>query len=131
MNRASTIALMTIRISGLLLLLLGLAIWTGRADGGIPIHELLGFVLVVALWTLSYFAARAGVPMRWVVLAVAWGLAAPLLGLTQENLVDGDWHWTIQVLHLLIGAGAIGQGENLALRMRQIGSPRATSGSAV
>jgi hypothetical protein len=130
MTRASTIAQMIIRISGLLLLLLGLAIWTGRADGVIPIHELLGFVLVVALWTLSYFAARAGVSMRWVVLAVAWGLAAPLLGLTQQNLVSGDWHWTIQALHLLIGAGAIGQGENLALRMRQIGSPRAASGSA-
>jgi len=130
-SRASTIAQMTIRISGLLLLLLGLAIWTGRADGVIPIHELLGFVLVVALWTLSYFAARAGVSMRWVALAVAWGLAAPLLGLTQQNLVNGDWHWTIQVLHLLIGAGAIGQGENLALRMRPAGSPRATSGTAV
>jgi hypothetical protein len=125
MTRPSTIAQMTIRISGLLLLLLGLAIWTGRADGVIPIHELLGFVLVVALWTLSYFAARAGVSMRWVALAVAWGLAAPLLGLTQQNLVTGDWHWTIQVLHLLIGAGAIGQGENLAARMKQIGSPRA------
>jgi thiol:disulfide interchange protein len=131
MTRPSTIAQMTIRISGLLLLLLGLAIWTGRADGVIPIHELLGFVLVVALWTLSYFAARAGVSMRWVALAVAWGLAAPLLGLTQQNLVTGDWHWTIQVLHLLIGAGAIGQGENLAARMKQIGSPRAASGSAV
>jgi len=121
---------MTIRISGLLLLLLGLAIWTGRADGVIPIHELLGFVLVMALWTLSYFAARAGVAMRWVVLAVAWGLAAPILGLTQQNLVNGDWHWTIQVLHLVIGVGAIVQGEMLAGRMRQIGSPRATTGNA-
>ena len=126
MTRAATIAQMTIRVSGLLLILLGLAIWTGRADQVVPIHELLGFVLVLALWTLSFFAARAGVSMRWVVLAVAWGLAAPILGLTQQNLVTGDWHWTIQVLHLLIGAGAIGQGENLALRMRQLGSPRAT-----
>ena len=128
MSRASTIAQMTIRVAGLLLLLLGIGIWTGRADGVIPIHELLGFVLVVALWTLSYLAARAGVAMRWVVLAVAWGLAAPLLGLTQQNLVSGDWHWTIQILHLLIGVGAIGQGENLAARMRQIGSR--TAGAA-
>jgi hypothetical protein len=128
MIRASTIAQMTIRVAGLLLLLLGIGIWTGRADGVIPIHELLGFVLVVALWTLSYLAARAGVAMRWVVLAVAWGLAAPLLGLTQQNLVSGDWHWTIQILHLLIGVGAIGQGENLAARMRQIGSR--TAGAA-
>lgn len=126
MKRPATIALMTIRVSGVLLVLLGLAIWTGRADQVTPIHELLGFVLVLALWILSFFAARAGVPMRWVVLAVAWGLAAPILGLTQPNLVTGDWHWTIQVLHLLIGVGAIGQGENLAARMRQVASPRVT-----
>ena len=126
MTRTATIAHMTIRVSGLLLILLGLAIWTGRADQVIPIHELLGVVLVLALWTLSYFASRAGVPMRWVVLAVAWGLLAPILGETQQNLVTGDWHWTIQVLHLLIGLGAIGQGENLAVRMRQVDSARVT-----
>jgi hypothetical protein len=122
MNRAVTVVHMTIRISGLLLILLGIAIWTGRADEVIPVHELLGFVLVLSLWTLSYFAARAGVAMRWVVLAVAWGLVAPILGLTQQNLVTGDWHWTIQILHLLIGLGAIGLGENLAVRMRRVGS---------
>jgi hypothetical protein len=121
MKRAITIAHMTIRISGLLLLLLGIAIWTGRADGVIPVHQLLGFILVLSLWTLSFLAARAGVPMQWVALAVAWGLVAPILGLTQEGLLTGGWHWTIQVLHLLIGLGAIGMGENLALRIRKAG----------
>jgi hypothetical protein len=121
MKRAITVAHMTIRISGLLLLLLGIAIWTGRADGVIPVHQLLGLVLVLSLWTLSFLAARAGVPMQWVALAVAWGLVAPILGLTQEGLLTGGWHWTIQVLHLLIGLGAIGMGENLALRIRQAG----------
>ena len=124
MQRPATIAQMTIRVSGVLLVLLGLAIWTGRADQVVPIHKLIGFVLVLALWILSFFAARAGVATRWVGLAVAWGLAAPIFGLTQQNLVTGDWHWTIQVLHLLIGLGAIGQGENLAARMRQVASPR-------
>jgi hypothetical protein len=121
MKRAITIAQMTIRISGLLLILLGIAIWTGRADGVIPVHLLLGFVLVLALWSLSFLAARAGVQTRWVALAVAWGLVAPILGLTQQGLLSGDWHWAIQVLHLLIGMGAIGMGENLALRIKQAG----------
>ncbi|MHB8611354.1 MAG: hypothetical protein ACYDAL_02850 [Candidatus Dormibacteraceae bacterium] len=121
MQRAVTIAHMTIRISGLLLLLLGIAIWTGRADEVIPVHSLLGFVLVLSLWILSFLAARAGVPMKWVALAVAWGLVAPILGVTQEGLLTGGWHWTIQVLHLLIGVGAIGLGENLARRIRDAG----------
>jgi hypothetical protein len=131
MKRAATIALMTIRVSGLLLILLGIAIWTGRADQVVPVHELLGLVLVLSLWTLSYLAARTGVPMRWVVLAVAWGLAAPILGLTQQNLITGGSHWTIQILHFLIGLGAMGLGENLASRMRQIGSPRVPRRSAI
>jgi hypothetical protein len=119
MKTATTIVHMTLRVSGLLLILLGLAIWTGRADQVIPVHMFLGFVLVVSLWTLAFFAARAGVAMGWVVLAVTWGLLAPILGLTQEHLLTGDWHWTIQVLHLLIGLGAIGQGEGLVVRMRR------------
>src|SRR5579864_6506261 len=118
MKTAVTVSHMTIRVSGVLLVLLGIAIWTGRADQFIPVHELLGFVLVVSLWALSYLAARAGVAMKWVVMAVAWGLVAPILGLTQQGLLTGDWHWTVQVLHLLIGVGAIGQGENLARRMK-------------
>jgi hypothetical protein len=122
MKRAITIAHMTIRISGLLLLLLGIAIWTGRADGVIPVHQLLGFILVLSLWTLSYLAARAGVPMKWVALAVVWGLVAPILGVTQEGLFTGGLHWTVQVLHLLIGLGAIGMGENLARRVQEAGS---------
>jgi hypothetical protein len=124
MKTAVTVSHMTIRVSGLLLILLGIAIWTGRADQFTPVHELLGFVLVLSLWALSFLAARAGVAMRWVVVAVAWGLVAPILGLTQQSLLTGDLHWTIQVLHLLIGLGAIGQGENLARLMKQAASPQ-------
>lgn len=124
MKTATTIVHMTLRVSGLLLILLGLAIWTGRADPVIPVHMFLGFVLVLSLWTLAFFAARAGVARGWVVLAVTWGLLAPILGLTQEHLLTGDWHWTIQVLHLLIGLGAIGQGEGLVVRMRRRAASR-------
>ena len=124
MNKAITVVHMTLRGSGLLLILLGLAIWTGRADGIIPVHELLGFLLVVSLWTLAYFGARAGVPTGMVVAAVAWGLVAPILGLTQANLVGGSWHWVIQVVHLLVGLAAIGTGEGIAQRMKRIGAPQ-------
>lgn len=119
MKMAIAVVHMTLRVSGLLLILLGLTFWTGHALQLIPVHETLGFVLVLSLWTLAFFAARAGVATGWVVLAVVWGLVAPILGLAQERLLTGDWHWTIQVLHLLIGLGAIGQGEGLVVRMRR------------
>ena len=125
MKTAITVVHMTLRVSGLLLILLGLAIWTGRADGIIPVHELLGFVLVLSLWTLAYFGARAGVPKGLVAAAVAWGLIAPLLGLTQANLLADNWHWVIQILHLIVGLAAIGTGEGLAQRMKRLGAPQA------
>ena len=125
MSRAVTVVHMTLRISGVLLILLGLAIWTGRADAIIPVHEFLGFVLVLSLWTLAYFGARAGVPRGIVIAAVAWGLIAPILGLTQADLLTNNWHWVIQVLHLLVGLAAIGTGEGLVQRMRRAGMPTA------
>ncbi|TMD91480.1 MAG: hypothetical protein E6I73_04175 [Chloroflexi bacterium] len=122
MSRTVTAVHMTLRISGALLILLGLAIWTGRADAIIPVHEFLGFVLVLSLWTLAFFGARAGVPRGIVIAAIAWGLIAPLLGLTQANLLTNNWHWVIQVLHLLVGLAAIGTGEGLVQRMRRVGA---------
>ena len=109
-----TIAQMTVRVAGVLLLVIGLVIWTGHGDQIIPLHELLGFVLVLGLWTIAFLAARAGVARGLVARAVVWGLIAPALGLTQVNLLSGDAHWVIEVIHLLVGVGAIGIAELLA-----------------
>ena len=125
MTRTVTVVHMTLRISGVLLILLGLTFWTGNALQLIPVHEFLGFVLVLSLWTLAYFGARAGVPRGIVIAAVAWGLIAPILGLTQANLLANSWHWVIQVLHVLVGLAAIGTGEGLVQRMRRAGTPTA------
>ena len=122
MSRAVTVVHMTLRISGVLLILLGLTFWTGNALQLIPVHEFLGFVLVLSLWTLAFLGARAGVPRGILIAAVAWGLIAPILGLTQANLLTSNWHWVIQVLHLLVGLAAIGTGEGLVQRMRRMGS---------
>ena len=122
MNRLATAVHMTLRGSGVLLILLGLAIWTGRADAIIPVHEFLGFVLVLSLWTLAFLAARAGVQRGVVVAGFAWGLIAPILGLTQASLLTNNWHWIIQILHLLVGLAAIGTGEGLARGMRRLGA---------
>jgi hypothetical protein len=123
MSRTVTVVHMTLRISGVLLILLGLAFWTGNALQLIPVHEFLGFVLVLSLWTLAFFGARAGAPRGIVVAAVAWGLIAPILGLTQSNLLANNWHWVIQVLHLLVGLAAIGTGEGLVQGIRRVGAP--------
>ena len=123
MKTAVTVAKMLVRLCGLVLIVLGVLFWTGHALTLVPVHMLFGFVLVLSLWTLAALAARAGVNPGQVVLAVAWGLVVPVLGLTQGMLLTGDTHWVIQVLHLLVGVGAIGQAEGLAAGIRQV-APR-------
>jgi hypothetical protein len=84
---------------------------------------LIGFTLVLTLWVLAMLAARAGVNPGLVAFALLWGALVLALGLTQQRLLPGDSHWVIQVVHLIVGLIAIGQGEGLATRISQAGRP--------
>lgn len=116
MNTATTTLRLLVRFSGLILIILGVLFWSGNALSLVPIHMMLGLVLVLSLWAL---AARAGVQAGFVVLALVWGLIVPILGFAQMQLLPGSAHWVIQLLHLLVGLGAIGQAENLAARIKK------------
>jgi hypothetical protein len=118
MKTATTVLQIIVRITGLIQIVLGLFIWNGTNDTLI----FTGSVLVLALWALAAIAARARVSIGLVVLAVVWGLILPILGLTQAGLVPGSAHWVIQIVHLLLGLGAIGQAESLALRIKRAGT---------
>src|SRR6266852_3266190 len=109
---------MLARLSGLVQVILGALFWTGHALTLIPVHMVVGLVLVLCLWTLAVLAARAGVHRGFVALAIAWGAVVPILGLNQAQLLPGPLHWVIQMVHLLVGLGAIGQAEGLAARLR-------------
>ena len=61
--------------------------WTGHGDQLIGIHAMLGFLLVLSLWAIAAIAARSGVSIGLVALAVAYGLAAPILAGPQDRLV--------------------------------------------
>lgn len=117
MSSVSTAARGLVRLTGLIMLVLGGLIWTGGFDVLIPFHVFTGVVLVLALWTIAALAGRAGVSRGLVVLALLWGLLLPVLGLSQTRLLQGDAHWIIQVLHLLVGLAAIAQAENLGRRL--------------
>jgi hypothetical protein len=54
-------------------------------------------------------------------LAGLWGALVVGLGLTQSQLLPGDAHWVVQVLHLLVGLGAKGLAQNLATRSQRHG----------
>ena len=105
-----------VRITGAIQLVLGGLFWTGSALRLIPAHMLSGIILVLALWTLALLGARAGVASGFVALALVWGLVVVAVGYSQAGILPGPAHWIVQILHLLLGLGAIGQAENLARR---------------
>jgi hypothetical protein len=114
MTGVAKVAQLALRGSGILVLLLGLSLWAGHGYSLLQVHMLLGVIVVLALWTLAAVAAKAGAPLIPVIRSVLWGFIVLALGMTQAQLFPGSLHWVIRVIHLLVGVGALAQGERLA-----------------
>jgi hypothetical protein len=119
MQMTFTVAHMLVRITGVLSLILGLLFWTGDALNLIPIHMLLGVLMVLALWLLAAVASQLGTPIGMVAAAVVLGALLAWLGFSQLNLMPGATHWVIQVLHLILGMAAIGIAEIIGGRLQR------------
>jgi hypothetical protein len=119
MRTTATVAQMLIRVCGLIQIVLGLFFWTGNLPGLVPVHILVGLVLVLSLWILAFVAARSGVQPGLVAAAFVWGAIVVVFGLTQTRILVDQAHWVVQVLHLLVGLVAIGMGETLGRRVKQ------------
>lgn len=118
MRSTAVVSQMLVRLSGAIEIVLGILFWTGRARSWIPIHMLVGLILVLALWVLAVVALRAHVGRGAGIFAIVWGLIVLALGVTQMQLLPGGLHWVVQVVHLFVGLAAIGIGESLAARIR-------------
>jgi hypothetical protein len=96
--------------------ILGIVVWTGHGDSLIPIHIAVGLLLVVDLWVAVALGLRSGAPVGLAILALVWSVGMPVFGLLQANLLPGDAHVAIDVLHLIVGFIAVGLVEALARR---------------
>lgn len=106
--------------NGAALFFLGLLFWSGRLLNLVPLHMLLGILLVLSLWILVGMALRNGVPAGFVSLVFSWSLVLPLLGVFQGQLLPGDWHWTVQAAQLIVGAAVIGLGQSFIRRIASV-----------
>jgi hypothetical protein len=128
MKTTATVASWLVRLTGLFQIVTGLLFWTGNALALLPFHLLSGLVLVLSLWTLAFLALRGGVGPGLVILSVLWGLLVVVLGVTQTQVLPGELHWIIQLLHLLVGLVAIGLAGAM---VRRIDPGRLETGTAV
>jgi hypothetical protein len=113
-NLATTILRWVVRITGLLQLVLGLAFWSGNLLQYVQFHMLAGFVFTFAVLAVVVLAAFARVGLGLVLVGIVWVVVVPVLGMTQTQILPGDFHWIVQVVHLLVGVGAIGFADRLA-----------------
>ena len=114
MQRATVITRWVVRIAGLVQIVLGLAFWSGNALSLIPLHMLIGMVVVLGLWFLVVFASRAGLRLAPVVLAFLLGLVVPVFGVAHIGLFPGQWHWVVRLVHLALGIGTLYVADQLA-----------------
>jgi hypothetical protein len=117
MRLTATILRWLIRLTGVVQIVLGLTFWTGNELQLIPVHMMVGLTLTIAFEVLAFVALFAGL-RREALIAIGWGVVVPVLGMKQASLLVGDFHWIVQVIHLLVGVGAIGQAERLASSIR-------------
>jgi hypothetical protein len=110
----------TVRIAGLISLLLGILLWIGGGAGIYPLHMLVGVILVGGLWTLAGLGLRAGAGPALPAVAVGWGILTVLFGLNQATILPGDPHVIVEVAHLMVGLAAIGIGEALGARIARV-----------
>src|ERR671930_289067 len=106
MKLATTVAQMLIRVLAPIQLGLGVLFWTYNALNLIPLHMLIGLLIVFGLWVLAGLAVRAGVHLGLVSFSFAWGVLVIALGMTQTQMLPGEFHWTVQVIHLGFGLAA-------------------------
>ena len=126
------IASIVLRVCGILAVILGLLFWTGNTLNLIPVHMLLGLLVVLSLWVIGIGQAVApGGSWALAAIALVVGVLVIGVGIRQSSLLVGPFHWVIQLIHLLLGVLAVGIGQIGAARYRKgSAAVAATQGSA-
>lgn len=113
-------ASIVLRLCGALALILGLLFWSGNALNLIPIHMLLGILVVLSLWIVGIgqaFYSGGSWPLAG--FALLLGLLVIVVGRTQSSLLVGSFHWVIRVVHLALGLLAIRTGQIAVARQQK------------
>lgn len=109
----------TTRIAGIAALLLGMSFWAGPGIAPVSIHMTLGGLVALALAILALWALFDRVRMPAAIVALLWAVATVYVGTVQDWWVGAGSHLTIQIIHPLLGIGAIGLAEMLAATLNR------------
>lgn len=118
------IGIMALRLCVLLALIFGILLWVKAIpDWGIMAHMTLGILAVISLLLLAFGIGTApkGRSLGLAIGAVVLAILLPVIGLGQISwLYLGNAQIVVQILHLILGLGAIGLGEMIAARYKRL-----------
>lgn len=107
------------RIAGILALLLGMSRWAGPGIAPLGVHMALGGLVVLALAIFSVWALIDRTRIAAAIVGLLWAAATIIVGTIQDWWVGGGSHLTIEIIHPLLGIGAIGMAEMLAAALKR------------
>jgi hypothetical protein len=117
--RAFTMFDWLLRLAGLGALVLGLLIWALQLDL-LTIRMLFGLIVTLALLVISFLAVFSKGLRLLGIIGIVYAFLLPVLGVNQETLLVGNLHWLIQVVHLLVGIGALAYAGMISVRYRRL-----------
>jgi hypothetical protein len=112
------------RIAGLGALVLGMGMWFGPPVIPLGIHMILGVTVALVLAILAVWSLAARVRIPAAIGGLAWAAATVYIGTVQDLWVGAGSHRLIEVIHPLLGIGAIGLAEMLAGGITRAGASR-------
>jgi hypothetical protein len=103
-----------VRIAGLGALALGLTFLFASARPPLSLHMTLGGIVALALAILAVLALIDRIRIPAAVVALLWAAAMIYVGTVQDWWVGAGSHLIVEIVHPLLGIGAIGLAEMLA-----------------
>ena len=102
------------RIAGLGALGLGATFWFAPGVAPLSLHMILGGIVAIVLAILAGWALIHRVRVPAAIVALVWAAAVIYVGTVQDWWVGAGSHLIIEIVHPLLGIGAIGLAEMLA-----------------
>jgi hypothetical protein len=99
-------------IAGIGAVTLGLLHWFFHISF-LELHIFFGVMVTLALLASGIVALFTKGLRALGALATVCAVIVPVFGMTQMQILVGDFHWLIRVAHLLVGAGAINLNERI------------------
>ncbi len=108
-----------VRVAWVIAILLGMSFWGGPGIAPVSVHMTFGGLVALSLAILAITAVIHRVRVPVAVVALLWAIATVAVGTVQDWWVGAGSHVLIEVIHLVLGVGAIGFAEMLAAALNR------------